>query len=109
MGNGKDHAAEYAAILREILAAFDRACDLSTHEFFFYNRAISRKNFGMAGGGETKKDFLRACATIANGMRSSVALFSYGEYLQDSNQELAKKFFAMAALDKDNNRANPRP
>ncbi len=106
--DGKNNSAERAEVFRQLLAAYDRACALSTHEFFFYNRAITRKNFNSAAVEETLKDFARACATIANGQRSSIALFSCGDFLSGTNKKLAEKFMNTAALDREYERAQGR-
>jgi hypothetical protein len=92
----KNNSAEYGECKREILNMYDRACSLSTHEFFFYNRAIARKNFIPGEDEKTECDFRRACATIANGQRSSVALFSYASFLEERSQALQGESYELA-------------
>jgi hypothetical protein len=98
-GEGRDKEAAFILSQQQSLAAYTRACSLSTHEYMFYNRAIFRKNFVADGSIKAAEDFKRACATIANYQRSSIALFSYGELLESSNSALSNKFKSVAALD----------
>ena len=98
--SGEEGTAGYQQHLQETLAAYDRACELSTHEFYFYNRAIARDEFASTQIESIKRDYVRACATIANGQRSTRALLDYGDFLEKQGEtQLAEKFRALAGRD----------